>query len=297
VFAPRAFSLILFANLQSAMIDSPSNPTVKELQALSLPKRRRERGLFLVEGVRLVEDGLRAGKWPAICLYHEESVKRTERGRQLIRLLRDPRAAQDHRGSIQEASERAIQAAANTEHPQGIVAAFPIPKWELPTAPTTPALAFICDNIQDPGNLGTILRTAEAAGVTALFLTPECVDLYNPKVVRAGMGAHFRLPAFPDQPWPTITAVLEKLGIPGVQTFATDASAQIAYDSVDWTRPSALIVSNEAHGLTNEARRASAGGQIAIPMQGNAESLNAAIAAAVILFEAARQRRTADGRR
>jgi len=276
------------------MIDSPTNPIVKDLQALNLAKRRKERGLFLVEGVRLVEDALRAGYRPQVCLYHEESVKRTERGRDLLRLLRDPRARSDNRGSVQEASERAIQAAANTEHPQGIVAAFSIPTWELPARREQPPLALICDNIQDPGNLGTILRTAEAAGVTAVLLTPDSVDLYNPKVVRAGMGAHFRLPTFPDLSWQNIGTLLSELAIPPGILYATDADALTAYDTVDWTQPSALIISNEAHGPSPSARAFSkrAGGFISIPMQGDAESLNAASAAAVLLFEASRQRRS-----
>jgi TrmH family RNA methyltransferase len=197
---------------------------------------------------------------------------------------------------VQEAGERAIQAAANTEHPQGIVAAFPIPSWEVPGAPEGPALALVCDNIQDPGNLGTILRTAEAAGVGAVLLTTDCADIYNPKVVRAGMGVHFRLPTFPDQPWPDIKDFLSKLGIPQSRVFATEASAVTSYDTVDWTSPSALVISNEAHGLSNEARQAAEGGLLTIPMQGDTESLNAAIASAVILFEAARQRRLSDSK-
>jgi len=276
------------------MIDSPANAIVKDLQALNVAKRRKERGMFLVEGVRLVEDALRAGYRPQICLYHEESVKRTERGRELLRLLRDPRAQSGYRGSVQEASERAIQAAANTEHPQGIVAAFSIPRWELPKKRAQPPLALICDNIQDPGNLGTIVRTAEAAGVTVVFLTPNSVDLYNPKVVRAGMGAHFRLPTLPDRSWQEIGTLLSELSIPIENVYATDADAPIAYDTVDWTQPSALIISNEAHGPSPAAQAFSkrAGGFISIPMQGDTESLNAASAAAALLFEVARQRRS-----
>jgi TrmH family RNA methyltransferase len=258
------------------MIDSPSNPTVKELKSLSLAKRRNESGLFLVEGVRSVEEGIKAGKWPKICLYHPESVERTARGRDLLRALRDPRAPEDHRAAIQEASERAIQAASNTEHPQGIIAAFPVPTWELPDAPEGASLVLVCDDIQDPGNLGTMLRTADAAGVSAVL---------------SGMGVHFRLPTFPDQSWSKISASLTRLDIPPSRIFATDATATAPYDSVDWILPSALVVSNEAQGLSNEARRTAGGGLLTIPMVGGTESLNAAIASAVILFEAARQRR------
>jgi TrmH family RNA methyltransferase len=277
------------------MIDSPSNPTVKELKSLNLAKRRKESRLFLVEGVRGVEDGIRAGHWPQVCLYHAESVERTARGRDLLRILLGTRVTDAHRSALQEASERAIQAVSNTEHPQGIVAAFSQPVWALPDAPEEDSLVLVCDDIQDPGNLGTMLRTAEAAGVSAVLLSPGCADIYNPKVVRAGMGVHFRLPTFPDEEWPIIGASLAKLDIPSTRIFATDAGASSAYDAVDWIVPSALIVSNEAQGLSDEARRAAGGGLLTIPMAGGTESLNAAIASAAILFEAARQRRTGKG--
>jgi TrmH family RNA methyltransferase len=149
---------------------------------------------------------------------------------------------------------------------------------------------LICDDIQDPGNLGTILRTAEAAGVTTTLLTPDCVDLYNPKVVRAGMGAHFRLPALAGIGWDEVAELLHELDRPSDRVFATEAHEDRAYDENDWSRPSALIVSNEAHGLSKQAREASSQ-LLAIPMLGGTESLNAAMAAAVVLFEAARQRR------
>ncbi len=273
------------------MIDSPSNPTVKELKSLNLAKRRKESGLFLLEGVRAVEEGIKAGNWPQLCLYHAESLQRTARGKDLLRVLLNRRAPADHRAAIQEASERAIQAVSSTEHPQGIVAAFTQPVWQLPATPEAASLVLICDDIQDPGNLGTMLRTAEAAGVSAVLLSPGCADIYNPKVVRAGMGVHFRLPTFPDMEWPKIVATLAKLAIPPTRIFATDAAASSTYDTVDWTLPSALVVSNEAQGLGDEARRTAGGGLLTIPMAGGTKSLNAAIASAVILFEAARQRR------
>jgi TrmH family RNA methyltransferase len=193
----------------------------------------------------------------------------------------------------QEASERAIAAAAATQHPQGVVASFALPDWALPNAQDSAPLALVSDDIQDPGNLGTILRTAEAAGVAAVLLTPNSVDLYNPKVVRAGMGAHFRLPTFRDLRWEQIRDMLEQMGIPPDRLFATDTAAGLTYDAVEWSQPTALIISNEAHGLGAEAREAARSNLIGIPMLGSTESLNAAMAATVVLFEAARQRRGA----
>lgn len=274
------------------IIDSPANPVVKTLRSLEQAKHRKERRQFLVEGVRAVEDGLQAGFWPGICLYSPELLMRTERGAKLLKQLTSPEAQRKQGHPPIEATERALEAASATLHPQGVVAAFPMIEWETPK-PVSGAepLALICDNIQDPGNLGTILRTAEAAGVQAVWLSPQCVDPYNPKVVRAAMGAHFRLPVRATD-WLGIERELGHLGIGRECIFATDANAQGTYDSLDWTQPSALIISNEAHGLSADAASlAGAGATIAVPMVGGTESLNAATAAAIILFEAARQRR------
>ena len=239
----------------------------------------------------MVLDALDAGHVPQSCLYDPAALEKTERGRTLMARLNA--LARSGESRVYEATARALEAASDTQHPQGIVAAFAMPEWPAPQAGGQP-LALICDDIQDPGNLGTILRTCEAAGVEAVWLTPRCVDLYSPKVVRAGMGAHFRLPSYPEASWDKIRDGLVALGVPPTNVYAAEADAQLSYDQVDWKSPSALIVSNEAHGLGEEARNfaGAGGGLISIPMLGGTESLNAAVAAAVILFEAARQRRT-----
>jgi RNA methyltransferase, TrmH family len=275
------------------VIDSPSNAIVKELQALALPKGRKEQGRFLVEGVRLVSDALRAGRKPESALLNSDLLGKTSEGRQLLHKLDSLRKQEKYRHALTYASERAIAAAANTKHPQGIVASFGLPTWDMPTAIELPLL-LVCDDIQDPGNMGTILRSAEAAGVNAVYLTPDCVDIYSPKVVRAGMGAHFRLPAFPDTSWALISSRLTSAGVPLERVFAADAGGGLDYDQVEWTPASALIVSNEAHGLSESARQAASAGLLSIPMLGGTESLNSAMAATVILFEAARQRRVAN---
>jgi TrmH family RNA methyltransferase len=274
------------------MIDSPTNSTVKALRALATSKGRREQHRFLVEGVRAVEDGLRAGFEPEVVLYNGDLLKRTERGASLIRLL----LSHENASHVLEAGERALEAASDTQHPQGVVAAFRMVEWPLPQPREIPPLLLVCDAIQDPGNLGTILRAAEAAGVHAVWLSPGCVDPYNPKVVRAAMGAHFRLPIFEESTWAVLPAQLASLHSSEIRLFAADAGAAKPYDAVDWTQPSSLIVSNEAHGLSREARRLAEqhSGLISIPMAGGTESLNAAMSAAIILFEAARQRRASE---
>jgi RNA methyltransferase, TrmH family len=140
--------------------------------------------------------------------------------------------------------------------------------------------------VRDPGNLGTILRSAEAAGAGQTLLAPGTVDLYNPKVVRGAMGAHFRLPVA-SLAWP---AIAERFA--GRAVWLADAAGDVAHDAVDWLAPSALIVGGEAAGAGEEAAGL-ATGRVRIPMDGGAESLNAAMAATVLLFEIARQRRQA----
>ncbi|MCS6911107.1 MAG: RNA methyltransferase, partial [Anaerolineales bacterium] len=141
----------------------------------------------------------------------------------------------------------------------------------------------VCDRIADPGNLGTILRTADAAGVEAVFLAPGTVDAYNPKVVRAAMGAHFHLPVLATT-WEELHMQLR-----GLTAWLADSAGGERYDRVDWTQPHALIIGSEAEGPSEAAHRFAAQ-RVHIPMPGRAESLNAAVAAGVLMFEAARRR-------
>ena len=263
------------------------------MQALAFPKGRREQGRFLVEGVRLVSDALRAGWMPESALFNRELLSRAIQGEQLLRQLETLRAQDKYHQALIPASERALAAASDTTHPQGVVASFKLPAWEWPGGTERPLL-LVCDDVQDPGNLGTILRSAEAAGVQAVLLTTNCVDIYNPKVVRAGMGAHFRFPTFPDMSWERVRATLHDAEVRPERVFAADAGGVLHYDQVDWKQASTLIISNEAHGLSAQGRQTAHGGILSIPMLGGTESLNSAMAATVILFEAARQRRVVD---
>ncbi len=177
-------------------------------------------------------------------------------------------------------SDDVLAACADTVTPQGVLAVVP---WIV--LPARPGWILILDGLRDPGNLGTILRSAEAAGTGQVIMAPGTVDVYNAKVVRGAMGAHFRLP-ISNLDWLRIAERVK-----GRAVWLADPSGGIPYDAVDWRMPSALIVGGEAAGAGDEAA-ALATGRVSIPMAGGAESLNAAMAATVILFEAARQRRT-----
>jgi TrmH family RNA methyltransferase len=143
---------------------------------------------------------------------------------------------------------------------------------------------LVVDNMRTPGNLGTILRTAAAAGTDQVLLSPGTVDLYNPKVVRGGAGAHFRIP-IRQCTWQEISEQLKD-----VDVWLAAAHSEQSYTQVDWTPPLGLVIGNEAHGATSQALALSTG-QVSIPMAHAVESLNAAMAAGILLFEIARQRR------
>ena len=225
----------------------------------------------MIEGVRLVEEAIRA-KAPVQLVLHTDDLD--PRGRaaldQLARL-----GAQ-----IIPVAPRIMAAASDTKTPPGLLAIIPFPAFALPPS----SFVLVLDRLSDPGNLGTLLRTAAAAGVEAVFLMPGTVDAYSPKVVRAAMGAHFHLP---------ITQLLwDELAtrLTGLEVWLAEAREGERYDRVDWRGPCALVIGSEAEGSSAAARRF-APRRVHIPMPGQAESLNAAVAAGVLLFEAARQKK------
>jgi len=259
------------------MITSVQNDKVKYVRSLARRRIRQREGRFVIEGTRLLDELVGAGIEPALVFYTEAWAEHPA-GQRLLDLIRTPVEG------IWLVSETVMSASADTRTPQGVLAAVPF----LDLAPK-PGLLLILDGIRDPGNLGTILRSAESAGVGEVLLAPGTVDLYNPKVVRGAMGAHFRL-SVRSCDW---GAVEERAR--GRTIWLADVAGGTVYDAVNWTVPSALIVGAEASGAGQEAGRV-ATDRVSIPMAGGAESLNAAMAATVILFEAARQRRVSSGK-
>jgi RNA methyltransferase, TrmH family len=252
-------------------ITSLQNNRVKLANALLTRARtRRKEGKVVLEGARLVRDAWDNGSRPEFVLY----TPGVDNG--LVDLL------ERRRIDALPVDEKVMQYVTDTQSPQGIVGVFPTPQPELPADAQA---VLIADAISDPGNLGTLIRSAAGAGVDAVILAPNCVDAYNPKVLRGGMGAHFRLPVL-DMTWPQI-----RERVAAGRVFLADGAGDVPYDAEVWGSESwALIVGSEAHGASDEAV-AIATGRVFIPMAHATESLNAAVAAAVILFEAARQRR------
>jgi len=257
----------------AVQISSPENPKVKLLRSLHRRPVRYSERLFLIEGVRLVEEALQAEFPLSVALYVPERLAETPRGSALAaRLALSPTAF--------STTPQILDSVADTVTPQGVIAAVPFP--ELPPRPE--GLLLVLDGLRDPGNCGTILRTAEAAGAGAVYAAPATVDPFSPKVVRAGMGAHFRLPLRVAASWAEVAAA-----VTGRQVLLAMADSGQPYDAVDWRPPTALIIGAEAEGLSAEARQL-ATGTVSIPMAGAAESLNAAVAAGILLFAALRQR-------
>ncbi len=257
------------------MISSTANPYVKRIRSLAADRRERRRERIVVlEGVRLLADALASGAKIELALYDTDQLAASSAGQALLVQLAPLTQAYP-------ATARVVAAAADTMTPQGVVALAHWPE----IAPGAPGIALVIDGVQDPGNLGTLLRSAEAVGVMQVFCTSGTVDAYAPKVVRGAMGAYFRLAIGQDLSWEQVGERLANVD----QIYAADASATLPYYAVDWRQRAALVIGSEAHGLS-EAARSYATRLVGIPMRGQAESLNAAVAGSILLFEALRQR-------
>ena len=274
------------------LITSPSNPRIIKVRSLHTTRGRKKNGLFLMEGPNLLEALLAAEIVPHEVYYQPELLRRTARGASLLdRLLQMPALSDEH---LIEVSERVIESISETQTSQGIVCVLPLNALDHAQIQARRMQAYrpallILDALTDPGNMGTILRTALAADVERVLLTPDCVDYYSPKVLRAAAGAHLMLPVETDLSWAAIgERVTTHCGqVPHV--LLAEASSSTRYYDLDLTQPFALIIGNEAHG-PSQAARALAIHSISIPLAYSVESLNAAMATGVILYEAVRQR-------
>jgi TrmH family RNA methyltransferase len=268
------------------MIASASNGQVKNVVSLQQKSKvRRERMEFVVEGVRMVSET------PADRLhqvYVSDGFARSNP--KMVEKL-----AASCKGSCEVVIDRVFSQMSQTKTPQGILAVVGMKEYTLDDmlkAGTRQAgdfqpLLLCLENIQDPGNLGTILRTAEGAGVTGVIMSPGTVDVYNPKVIRSTMGSLYRVPFLYANEW---QKTLGKLKEAGVRLFAAHLDGSEEYTEADYRGAAAFLMGNEGSGLTDDTT-AKADVRVRIPMEGQVESLNAAIATAVLLFEAKRQRR------
>ncbi|MGB7923573.1 MAG: RNA methyltransferase [Pyrinomonadaceae bacterium] len=277
--------------MKDRLITSRDNATLKRARAVRDGKHRE---LIFVEGVRLCEEAARARLSIQDVLYTER-LARDERGERLLSLLNDL----CRRATV--VSEQAFASVSDTKTPQGIIVLASRPAgfgdWELgvgeekgqrSTVLPRPQLIVIMHRINNPANAGAILRAAEAAGVGGVVTTEGSVDLFSPKALRGAMGSTFRLPLWEGARFSDALAWCATHGIRTVST-AADSSSARAHTEIDWTEARSLIVGEEGGGLELD-EIAAADEAVRIPMRAPVESLNVAVAAAIVLYEAARQR-------
>ena len=262
------------------MITSTGNARVKQIVTWQKKRKARdEEGVYIVEGIRMYREAPRA------------QVREVYVSEQFYSRYGDELGLSAWGRQLEILADHVFSHVSDTKTPQGILAIVKRLNYTMNDLmqvknQKAPHLVVL-DNLQDPGNLGTIFRTAEAAGVTGILLSKDCVDVYNPKVIRSTMGAVFRMPFLYVEDLPEKIKELQKKSI---KTYAAHLRGENAYDEEDYTTGCAFLIGNEGNGLRDEVADC-ADCLIRIPMEGEAESLNAAVAAAVLMFEAGRQRR------
>ena len=257
------------------MITSNANAKVKNIVALcEKAGKRRDAQQFIVEGIKMFEE---APKEHIKEVYVSESF-----------LKKNKVSAKLQETGYEVVSDSVFQKMTDTKTPQGILAVlsfFDHKKEEIIKKEN--AFILILEDIQDPGNLGTILRTAEGAGVSGVIMSKGCVDIYNPKVIRSTMGSIYRVPFVYTQ---DLHETIQNCKEQGIVTYAAHLKGKKSYDQFSYVKGCAFMIGNEGNGLKEETA-AMADEYLIIPMAGKVESLNAAIATSVLAFEAARQRR------
>jgi len=246
------------------MITSKNNGQLKNVKKLmESSKERREKGLFVIEGLRLVRE---APVNQIEQLYVSESMERA--GKIDLSKYR----------SIEVVSDEVFKSFSATVTPQGVMAVVKMPKGELKTD-LEKSTILILDGIQDPGNLGTIMRTAEAAGVSGIIMSPDCVDIYNPKVIRSTMGSIFRVPFIIGD----LVSEIDNLKKNGFAVYGAALDGASFYNKVDYPKKRAIVIGNEGKGISERILN-KVPERIKIPMEGKIESLNAAVSAAIIVY-------------
>lgn len=260
------------------MIESSANGQIKKIQKLKKSARfRRQELLFVAEGWKMAGEALRRGLVRA--LYFSASGEK-EYGGKL--------SAYGKEVQTEVLSDRLFGELTDTVTPQGVLAVVEMPGYDRKQLIGAEDAALLClENIQDPGNLGTMIRTAEGAGMAGVILSKGCVDLFNPKVVRATMGALFRVPFLMSE---DLSTEVENLKKEGFTMYAAHLHGQADFTEEAYPGRVGILIGNEANGLSSEVS-ALADRRVRIPMEGELESLNAAVSAALFMYEVHRNRR------
>lgn len=257
------------------MITSTSNQQVRQLiQFNKKRKLRDEQGVFVAEGLKMFQEAPR------------ERLKKVYFSESCFLQLKDASALQSLNYEVME--DRVFQAVSDTQTPQGVLCVVQRRDWSLKELLDTESpMLLLLENLQDPGNLGTILRTAEGAGASGVILTKGCVDLYNPKTIRSTMGSVYRVPTYYTE---DAMQTLDELHRHGIRSYAAHLQGKNSYDEEKYCGGTVFLIGNEGNGLSEELS-GKAQTRIRIPMEGKLESLNAGVAASLLMYETYRQRR------
>lgn len=269
-------------------ITASQNPVIKEVRSLKSKSSREEKGLYFIEGTRFVEEAVK------------EYVDGTEQIKYIV--VSDTFSASDAMNALTDPCERRgtkiyqvpdtlFGSISDTMNPQGILAVLSLKKMYLADARVRGGLIAIPDGVRDPGNMGTIIRTADAAGCAGVIIPDGCVELYNPKVLRSTMGSVYHLPVWHCG---SINEALDFCRENGFKVFASHLEGAVSIYDADMSGNTALIIGSEAEGISDETLQ-KADVLVKIPMAGKAESLNASVAAGIMIFEAVRQRTAGKG--
>ena len=263
------------------MITSQHNKLIKLAASLKLKKYRDELGLFIVEGVRLVEEATHSNWLVGTCIYTAE-VLQQERVQEIITDLKSKKCR------MIQVPTMIYDKITDTKEPQGIMAIAQKYVYQLSDVLASEQKPFfvVLDELQDPGNVGTIIRTAAAAGSTGVILMKGCADVFGNKVVRSSMGSIFHIPIFEGM---TNNEVLSCFAQHEIDILATSLESSNVYFKADFNRSIAVVFGNEGNGVSQQLLE-HAQGRLHIPLLGHVESLNVAASAAVILYEVVRQR-------
>jgi TrmH family RNA methyltransferase len=266
------------------LITSFANPTIKRLRALHDKKERQEQGLFLAEGLRLVTEAVDAGTLPALLVHGPSMV-----GHPLFERVADATATAG--GQVIETTDEILGKIARKDNPQAVVGAFPLLETRLARLPLhRHALWLAVEGLKDPGNLGTLLRTADAVGAGGVVLVDRCCDPFSVEAVRASMGALFTVP-IAQSPWPDFLDWVRGGAAQLVGAVLDDAQD---YQAVRYRTPCVVLLGNEQSGLPPGYADA-CDIRARIPQRGKADSLNVAVAGAVLAYEVFNQQRRAGG--
>lgn len=259
------------------MITSISNTQIKQVCAyVSKAKERRKDKVFVVEGAKMFEEAPES--WVKKVYVTEAFLQKYASGEISQKL---------QKLAYETVSEEVFAKMSDTKTPQGILCVVSIPEYRLEDVlKDTNGVYILLEDIQDPGNLGTMIRTGEGAGIAGVIMTKETVDIFNPKTIRATMGSVYRVPFIYVDSLSDVIAILQQKGI---SVYAAHLKGEQYYDAFDYTKGGAFLIGNEGNGLREETANL-ADTYVKIPMAGKVESLNAAIATSLFMYEASRQR-------